>query len=120
MKQRNIALCIIFSIITCGIYQLYWLVCLTDDANELARSQKYASGLMVLLLNIITCGIYGLYWAYQMGEKLDIAAQNRGVNPKGNGVLYLIIQLFFPIVTFALVQNEINNFNNHSWNNTMY
>lgn len=28
IKQRNIALCIVFSIITFGIYALYWFVCL--------------------------------------------------------------------------------------------
>ena len=31
IKQRNIALCIVFSIITFGIYALYWFVCLTND-----------------------------------------------------------------------------------------
>lgn len=34
IKQRNIALCIVFSIITFGIYALYWFVCLTNDANQ--------------------------------------------------------------------------------------
>ena len=33
VTQRNIALCIILSIVTCGIYGLIWLVFLTDDTN---------------------------------------------------------------------------------------
>ena len=37
MKNRSIPLCIILSIVTCGIYMLYWFVVLTDDLN-------YASG----------------------------------------------------------------------------
>ena len=31
--KRNIALCIIFSLLTCGIYALYWFVKLTDELN---------------------------------------------------------------------------------------
>lgn len=33
MKNRNIALCIIFSIITFGIYGIYWFICLTNEMN---------------------------------------------------------------------------------------
>ena len=38
--QRNVALCIIFSVITCGIYSLYWLVVLNNDINELAGERN--------------------------------------------------------------------------------
>lgn len=40
MKKRNIALSIIFTLITCGIYGLYWFVCLTDETNQAAGEQK--------------------------------------------------------------------------------
>ena len=33
IQQRNIAVCIILSIVTCGIYGIYWLICLNDDAT---------------------------------------------------------------------------------------
>ena len=42
MKNRNIALCIIFSIITFGIYGIYWFICLT---NEYGNSGRYLSDL---------------------------------------------------------------------------
>lgn len=42
IKQRNIALCIVFSIITFGIYALYWFVCLTNDANQAYGQQPYS------------------------------------------------------------------------------
>ena len=31
IQQRNIAVCIILSIVTCGIYGLYWLAGLPDQ-----------------------------------------------------------------------------------------
>ena len=108
MKQRNLALCIIFSIITCGIYELYWIVCITDEANELSENPNYASGIFALLLTIVTCNIYGLYWAYQMGEKIDIIKQKRGKSTSNSGVLYLILQLIFPLIGLVLMQNEVN------------
>ena len=36
VKKRSIPLAIIFSIITCGIYAIYWMICLNDDINALA------------------------------------------------------------------------------------
>ncbi|MBS6560979.1 MAG: DUF4234 domain-containing protein [Clostridiales bacterium] len=122
MRQRNLALCIIFSIITCGIYELYWIVCVTDDANELSENPNYASGILALLLTIITCNIYGLYWAYQMGEKIDIAKQKRGRTSSNSGILYLILQLIFPLIGLVLMQNEVNQLldGDSSWNRVQY
>lgn len=107
MKQRNIALCIIFSIITCGIYELYWYVCLTDETNEVAGEQG-TSGALALVFNLITCGIYGFYWAYRCGEKLDKAKTDRGQAASNGGLLYLILYFFIGIIAMALIQHELN------------
>ena len=109
IKERNIALSIIFSIITCGIYGVYWFVCLTDDVNEVSGDHS-TSGILAFVLTIVTCGIYGLYWAYKMGDKLDIAKQNRGIPASNGGVLYLIVFMFGGIIAYALIQNELNKF----------
>lgn len=58
IKQRNIALCIVFSIITFGIYALYWFVCLTNDANQESGQTDATSGGVALLLTIVTCNIF--------------------------------------------------------------
>ncbi len=107
VQQRNIALCIILSLVTCGIYGLYWFVCLTDDTNAVANEEG-TSGVMALVLTIVTCGIYGLYWAYKCGEKLDQAKVSRGLPASNGGVLYLILYIFGGIIAYALIQNELN------------
>lgn len=108
IKQKNIALCIILSIVTCGIYGLYWFVCITDDVNTAAEEQG-TTGVVALLLSIITCNLYGLYWAYKMGEKVDIIKSKRGLAASNSGILYLILCfLGLGIVTWALIQNELN------------
>lgn len=103
---RSIALAIILSIITCGIYALYWMVVLTDEINELTGDHAAPSGVVVLLLSVITCGIYGLYWAYVMGRK---TAYLNGT--ADSGILNLIIALFgFQIVNMALFQDAANRY----------
>lgn len=109
VKEKNIALCIILSLVTCGIYGLYWFVTLTDDTNTIA-GEPGTSGVMAVVLTIVTCGIYGLYWAYKCGEKIDKAHQNRGEAASNGGILYLILFLFGGVIAYALIQNEINKF----------
>ena len=107
VQQRNIALCIVLSVVTCGIYALYWFVCLTDDTNT-AAGVEGTSGVLALVFTLITCGIYGLYWAYKCGEKLDKAKTDRGMSASNGGVLYLILYIFGGIIAYALIQNELN------------
>ena len=109
IEIRNIAVCIVLTLVTCGIYGIYWIVCLTNDVNTVSGDVNGTSGGMVVLLTIVTCGIYGIYWAYKQGEKLDFTKNNRGIPSSNSGVLYLILQIFgFGIIAYALMQNELN------------
>ena len=109
IERRNIAVCIVLTLVTCGIYGIYWIVCLTNDVNTVSGDVNGTSGGMVVLLTIVTCGIYGIYWAYKQGEKLDFTKNNRGIPSSNSGVLYLILQIFgFGIIGWALMQNELN------------
>ena len=110
VKNRNIALCVVLSIITCGIYGIYWLVCLVDDLNVASGRTGDTSGGMVFLLSLITCGIYGIYWLYIAGEKVAyIKQRNTGEIDSSSSVLYLILGIIgFGIVAYALIQSELN------------
>ncbi len=105
--NRNIVLCIIFSLITCGIYTIYWYVCLANDVNTVSGMPDTSGG-VVLLLTILTCGIYGFFWAYRCGEKIDMAKRNRGFASSNSGVLYLLLYIVGGLITFALIQHEVN------------
>ena len=94
INKRDIALAIVLSIVTCGIYGLYWFVVLTDDVKNAASDDNFQSGGIALLLLTITCGIYGIYWAYKMGELIKVAQEKHNLPVKDNSVLYLILQLF--------------------------
>lgn len=108
MKERSIAMCIILSFITFGIYGIYWFVKINSESLELSGEEGRGAG-MVILLSIITFGIYGLFWVYKLGERMDIIAAKNGRPQSSRSILYLILNLFgLSIVTFALVQDELN------------
>ena len=100
MKNRNIAVAILLSIITCGLYDIYWFICLTNDSNEMSETDKTASGGVAFILSIITCGIYSLYWCYKLGKKVG-----------DSGVLYLLLDfIVLGWVNYILAQSKINNY----------
>lgn len=108
IQKRNIGLAILFTFITFGIYGIYWLVKITDEANELSGG-KGTTGVKALLLTIVTFGIYNFFWNYNMGKTMYAAQEQAGVTPKDNAVLYLILSLFqLTLVSYILIQSDIN------------
>lgn len=104
MKRRSCVLGIVFTIITLGLYGLYWFCRLTGDTNRLART-KTAIGIVALLFTVITLGIYIFYWYYKLGVKID---EIRGY-PGSSGVLYLLLFLIgVGFIPFLLAQSEVN------------
>ncbi len=104
MKKRSVPLAIVFTIITFGIYGLYWYVCITNDTNSLAKT-KTAGGIKAIIFNILTVGIYSFYWAYMLGVK-DGEISGNG----SRGALYLVLSIFgFGFLAPILTQNTLNN-----------
>ena len=94
MQQRSIPMYIILSIVTCGLFGLYWFIVLTDETNEVTGQTQLASGPMALILTIITCDM--------------IKAQN-GQSSSNSGILFIILQaLGLGIVNYALAQDALN------------
>ena len=105
--RRSVPTCVILSIVTCGLYMLYWFVCVTNEADAVTEEYGPGGG-MSLLLTIITCGIYGVYWCYKMGQFLDEA---RGTPGGSQAIAYLLLSLFgLDIIALALMQSELNRF----------
>ncbi|RIX51457.1 DUF4234 domain-containing protein [Paenibacillus nanensis] len=108
IKERNIALAIILSLITCGIYGIYWFIVMTNEVGTLSRDDSFTGG-KHFLLTIVTCGIWSFIWSYQVGKHVAEAQRQRGMIVSDNSVLYLILTFFgLGIVTYALVQSDVN------------
>ena len=106
ITPRSIVAAIILSLVTCGIYQYYWMFKMNEEVNVLASEPAATSGGLVILFTLLTCGIYGIYWSYKMGERCD---RIKGSDNGSSAILYLILTLLgFGIVTFCLIQDTIN------------
>ena len=104
-------MCIILSIVTFGIYGLYWLYSLANDINTLTHQER-PSGFKVLVLTIITLGFYELYWLYKAGERInDFQTYQGEMVDSYRALVYLILGIFgLNIVARALIQNDLNKY----------
>ncbi len=110
VQARDIAVAVILSIVTCGIYGIFWFVKMVDDVNRVSNDQSAYSGGITWLLSFITGGIYGWYWYYQAAKKMRYAKQVRNMPAEDNTeILYLILAIFgFAIVDMCLIQADLN------------
>lgn len=107
IEKRSIPMAIILTIITCGIYMIYWEYKILESmyrANDLPSQ----AGVDVLL-SIVTCGIYGLYMLYRAGKMESSAMERYNLPEKNEAALYLILGIFgLGIVSFCILQSGIN------------
>jgi hypothetical protein len=106
--RRNIVAYIILSLVTCGLFGLYWFVSLAGDIAKL-REKADPRGLFDLIISFVTCGIWGLVCAYRYPKFIVEIQQKRGAPVNDLAVVSLILSLVgLGIVSWALMQNEIN------------
>lgn len=106
---KNIAKCLILTIVTCGIYGIFWFIKLVDDLNTAAQTPEESNGVTVLLLGLVTCGIYYFIWYYKAGDKVNKVRSLSGQYANDSAILYLLLGLFgLGIVNYVLIQTELN------------
>jgi predicted nucleic acid-binding Zn-ribbon protein len=116
IKKRGLGEFIIFSIITCGIYSLYWTHKLAKDVNAICEGDgKKTSGLLkYFLLCLITFGIYGLFWMYAVEERLQDNAPRYNLTCKESGstvLLWCILGALIIVGPFIALHIIIKNTN---------
>ena len=109
IQKRNLALYIILTFVTCGLFGIYWFCTLNDDTNKVSGHPEEMRGIVALILTNVTCGIYGLIWSYNMGTRIDEAKTKRGMPGGNSGTLYLILALVgFGWIAEIILQSELN------------
>jgi ABC-type Mn2+/Zn2+ transport system permease subunit len=110
IARRELVTAIILSIVTCGIYGIYWFITISEDVNTLTDDHTTSGG-MAFVLTLVTCGIYGYFWVYKLGKRLYEYQKARGEEASDNSILYVVLQFFgLGIVTYALIQDTLNNY----------
>ena len=105
----SVALYLVLTILTCGIFNLYWNYRQMEACNDLLGREEFNWG-MWLLLSIITCGIYHLFYQYKMGEAINEIQRDFQV-PIAEGLPALSVVaaiIGFGVVADCIHQVEIN------------
>ena len=103
----SIAADIIFTLITCGIYNLFVQNRQIKALNYILGGNKY-SFIKWLLLTICTCGIYHVYHQYILSKDLDGSTGKQNPNLP---LISLLLTLFgMTMLADAFIQNVINEY----------
>lgn len=103
IKERNIVVCILLSLVTCGIYGIYWVIMLARESVSIKDPSDNALVEIVLMLFLPFLGFY------LSEKKLAEGCAARGIPHKDNSVLYLVLGLVgLGIVNFCMMQSDLN------------
>jgi len=96
IKERNIVLVYLFSIITFGIYGIYWIVSTKGEMNSELGAEIPTAWLLII-------PIANIYWAYKYCEAFATK-----VKKDDNTILWFLLYILVGIVMPAIVQSELN------------
>ena len=107
LHKRKLALSIVLSVITLGIYHYYWRFLLVKNIRAITKdTSKTCTGEMACLIFV---PFYSLYWWYTRGRTVKETLAGYGFEVRGNEVVYLILELVgVGIVSTAMMQNDFN------------
>ncbi len=99
VTHRKIFLVYLYSIITLGIYAIYWLVSTKNEINGLknGKVEKIPTGWWIIV------PIGNLWWAYKYCEGFS-----QKVKKDNNTLLWFILCILVGIIMPAIVQSELN------------
>ncbi len=82
IEPRSPAVVLLASILTCGLYQVYWYYRMYEELEALTGSTPTGNTyLLDLLLVVITCTLYGVWVDYKLSMQLVEAMRERGLQP---------------------------------------
>lgn len=114
VKEKSIGLCVVLSLVTCGIYGIYWLYTIARDLNDLCESQNQEKGAepgLVVVLGIVTCGIYSLYYLWKAGKMVSSLTRSNGQHPSDDSIVLMVLSLLqLSLVSYCILQSHINGF----------
>ncbi len=85
ITQRNIVTSILLTIVTCGIYGIYWIVVMVRDAVSVKDESDSAVLEIVLSLFFAPVGIF------LTEKKFAEGCEAKGISHKDNSIIYLVL-----------------------------
>ena len=100
VKHRNPVLVIVFSVITLGIYGIYWLVSTTKELRRLKADAPNPWALLLLLIPLVDIFVaLWYYWKYSAAVE-EISGFS--------AVLLFLLWIVFPPAAVVIAQIQLN------------
>ena len=112
ISKRSIIICITLSIVTLGLFFIYWEYLLVKNIRAIQKNESSCSGEMLCLVLV---PFYHLYWWFTRGKIVKDEFTKHGYSVSGNEMVYLILGIFgLNIVSAAIMQNDFNSLKSES------
>ena len=117
IQERSLWKLILLSVVTCGIYSIYFWYQFDRDVNLICEGdgEQPMSYLLVVVLSVLTCSIFLWYWFYKQANRLQANARRYGMEIQENGTTvilwFLIGGWFFFVGIFVGYHILIKNIN---------
>ncbi len=107
--SASVALYLVLTIVTLGLFNLYWNYRQMQACNELLERREF-SWLRWILLCVVTFGLYHFYYQYKMGAAIN-EIQDRHDLPFTEGLPILSVLaavIGFGVIADCIHQHELN------------
>ncbi len=108
LTNRSVVAVILLTVVTCGIYGLYWVYDTMNSLEQTTGQQSSVNAIACLLLCIFVAPVGFILFGMGADEQINMIKAQRGIPTKDNKVMYMILGFFLPIVLLPMVQDEIN------------
>src|SRR4051794_38191507 len=107
-EPRSPGIVILLSIVTCGIYHVYWYFATLREMRDANHSPTGNAPWVDFLIALITLGLYGLYVDYRIGKEIVEMQAERGLRENDTSLLAIVLDLLgLGVVATALQQTEL-------------
>ena len=101
MQKRDIGKMIIFTLVTFGIYGIYWQCSFQNQLNK--KTGQGFTGLGHFFMIFITFGLYEIYWQYIAGKRIEM------LGAEDKSIIYLVLAFFgVSVVNMFIMQDDVN------------
>ncbi len=107
IKERSIYQSVFFSIITCGIYGLYWFFSMMTTIYRLDERTE-DTGIEVLYC-FVTCGIYYFFVYYKVAKSLNNIYRKHNIESNCNPLMFIVLAVAqLTVINNCIMQDELN------------
>ncbi|WP_297299137.1 DUF4234 domain-containing protein [uncultured Brachyspira sp.] len=101
----------ILSVVTCGIYLIYWIYVTTNDVNSYME-EKYFNPTLAVVLSIVTCGLFTIYWFYKYANVIfNDMSKKANLDSYGESAIVVALLILVPfgyLYSVLTLQSKLN------------